>query len=75
MCVSGDDDPRHSLSCYIESLEFLWPGNAPIFTQSGGGQIELSHEFAEAVNNLDNWRLGSPWVDHFPHLAHLVTTP
>lgn len=74
LCVSGYNDPRHSLSCYIESIGFTWPSNAHIFTQSGNGQIYLSADFEAATYNLANWRLGSPWVDYFPHLADLVTT-
>ncbi|KAL2214506.1 hypothetical protein CC79DRAFT_1392357 [Sarocladium strictum] len=67
-----DMDERHSLLFYLESTRFLWSPDVPLIVQSAEGVPELSPEFEVAVGKLENWTMGAPWSDAFPHLMHLV---
>lgn len=72
ICTSDDSDPRHSIQFYFESIQLRWPPDCPLFAQSETGQIILSPEFERVVFEIENWSLGPPWSDAFPHLMHLI---
>lgn len=72
LCITGDEDPRRSLNLYLESMQFNWPPERALFTQGDGGQMTVSPEFEMAVCELQNWNLGPPWSEAFPHLMDLV---
>lgn len=74
LCLSGDTDPRHSIHFYFESLVLRWPSDLPIMAQDDSGQVTLSEDFEGVVAGLENWSMGPPWSDAFPHLMHLVET-
>lgn len=72
LCMSGDIDPRHSMRGYLESVRFLWSPEVPLMVQSATGEPILSPEFEVAASKLENWTMGPPWAEAFPHLMHLV---
>lgn len=72
ICTSGDADVQQSILFYFDSIQFRWLPNQPLFAQSDSGQITISPEFEKAVFELENWSLGPPWSDTFPHLMHLT---
>lgn len=72
LCLSGDTDPRHSIHFYFESVVLKWPPGRPIMGQDDTGQVTLSSDFESVVTTLENWSMGPPWSDAFPHLIHLV---
>lgn len=61
-------DERHSLLFYLESTRFLWSPDVPLIAQSAEG----IPEFEVAVYKLENWTMGSPCSDAFPHSKHLI---
>lgn len=71
LCTSGDETARTSLNLYMESMQFNWKSETPLFVQAEGGQMSISPEFEVAVGTLENWSLGAPWSEAFPYLAHL----
>ena len=72
LCTNGDEELQRSLNLYLESMQFNWSSELPLFVQGDGGQMSISPEFELAVGNLENWHLGPPWSEAFPHLMHLI---
>ncbi|KAL2113929.1 hypothetical protein VUR80DRAFT_1782 [Thermomyces stellatus] len=72
LCISGDEDLQRSLNLYLDSMQLNWPSGRPLFTQSEGGEMSISPEFEVAVCKLENWHMGAPWSETFPHLMDLV---
>lgn len=72
LCTSSDEDLGRSVYFYFESMQFVWPSECPIFVQNDVGEMSISLEFELAVGSLENWRLGAPWSEAFPHLVHLA---
>lgn len=72
LCISVDEELRRSLNIYLESMQFNWSSEYPLFVQDECGQMSVSPEFELAVGNLENWNLGPPWSEAFPDLVHLI---
>ncbi|KAL6851245.1 hypothetical protein ACO1O0_008373 [Amphichorda felina] len=71
LCVSGEANIQ-SIGIYLQSLVLLWPSDRPVLGQDETGQVVLSADFETVVSKLENWSLGPPWSDAFPHLMHLI---
>lgn len=72
LCVSKDEESQRSLNIYLESMQFNWSSERALFFQDEQGQMSVSPEFELAVASLENWNLGPPWSEAFPHLVHLI---
>ncbi|KAH7112319.1 hypothetical protein B0J13DRAFT_534098 [Dactylonectria estremocensis] len=72
LCKHANGDPRHSINFYFESMELIWPPDYPLFAQDDAGQVSISPEFEMVISNLENWTIGPPWSNAFPHLMHLI---
>ncbi|KAF5019402.1 hypothetical protein F66182_8602 [Fusarium sp. NRRL 66182] len=71
LCTNPRIKSRHSVKMYLESLQLKWPPGCPLMTVEGG-QVCVSPEFEAIACDLNNWKLGPPWLDVFPRLVSLV---
>ncbi|RBR21691.1 uncharacterized protein FIESC28_04791 [Fusarium coffeatum] len=71
LCTNPRIKSRHSVKMYLESLQLKWPPGCSLMTMEGG-QVCVSPEFEAIACDLNNWKLGPPWLDAFPRLVSLV---
>ncbi|CEF88006.1 hypothetical protein FGSG_04939 [Fusarium graminearum PH-1] len=71
LCTNPRIKSRHSVKMYLESLQLKWPPGSSLMTMEGG-QVCVSPEFEAIACDLNNWKLGPPWLDNFPRLISLV---
>ncbi|KAF4438664.1 bzip transcription factor [Fusarium austroafricanum] len=71
LCTNPRIKSRHSVKIYLESLQLKWPPGCPLMVVKEG-QVCVSPEFEAIACDLNNWELGSPWLEAFPRLVSLV---
>ncbi|XEV05134.1 hypothetical protein FSHL1_010421 [Fusarium sambucinum] len=71
LCTNPRIKSRHSVKMYLESLQLKWPPGCSLMTMEGG-QVCVSPDFEAIACDLNNWKLGPPWLDNFPRLVSLV---
>lgn len=71
LCLNQDQDYRQESKIYVESLYLSCPKTCPVFGLGPcrRGSVSVSDEFAGVASRLENWSLGSPFIETFPHLV------
>ncbi|KAM5359699.1 hypothetical protein ACJZ2D_014268 [Fusarium nematophilum] len=73
LCLNQNKDSRHTVKLYLESLRLNWPPESSLVSMDGNRQANFSPDLERIALELQNWELGPPWTDCFPHLMQFVS--
>ncbi|KAJ3538503.1 hypothetical protein NM208_g5880 [Fusarium decemcellulare] len=73
LCLNQNKDNRHTVKLYLESLRLNWPPGISLLCMDEKRRANFSPDLERITFDLQNWELGPPWTDCFPHLTRFAS--